>query len=276
MRTVTLMVLGAMWPFVIPGCSGAGGGDTDQDAAGTGAGNNPQCATPPDGREMSMVSVPEGSFMMGCAVGDACDGDESPQHEVTLSTFDIDETEVTQGQYWQCVEDGPCTAPSCDYTPCGGGEGTPDRPVVCVTHEQAVVFCAWSGKMLPTEAQWEKAARGGDGRMYPWGDGAPTCDLANGTGCGEAAQNVGSHPSGASPYGALDMSGNVVEWVSDIYDAGYYAASPPADPAGPAEGEQLVGRGGGYKSDSHFLRASDRDIYIPEDSFKSFGFRCAN
>jgi formylglycine-generating enzyme required for sulfatase activity len=217
------------------------------------------------------VSVPAGAFNMGCASVDTqCRDDEKPQHTVTLSAFEIDKTEVTQDQYAACVASKACSPPECDWD-CTKA----DYPATCVERAQAQSFCAWAGKRLPTEAEWEKAARGTDGRIYPWGNDAPDCSHANLAGCGDVAQPVGSHPNGASPYGALDMAGNVVEMVSDWYDATYYATSPASDPAGPSTGTTYGGRGGGYKSEAIWDRASSRDWYDLMDQSAPFGFRCA-
>ena len=243
--------------------AGAGGGGGD---AGNGA-----FACTSSGQTADMVSVPAGAFMMGCASGDTqCRDDEKPQHTVTLSAFQIDKTEVTQDQYAACVAAKACTPPECDWD-CT----KTNYPAACLERSQAEAFCTWAGKRLPTEAEWEEAARGTDGRIYPWGNDAPDCDHVNMAGCGDVAQAVGSHPDGASPYGALDMAGNVVEMVSDWYDATYYATSPATGPTGPATGTTYGGRGGGYKSEAIWDRASSRDWYDLTDESAPFGFRCA-
>jgi formylglycine-generating enzyme required for sulfatase activity len=224
------------------------------------------------GQTADMVSVPAGAFLMGCASDDTqCQPDEIPLHTVTLSAFQIDKTEVTQDQYAGCVAAGACTAPACEWD-CSKS----NYPAACLERSQAEAFCTWAGKRLPTEAEWEKAARGTDGGIYPWGnDPPPDCDHVNMAGCGDAAQAVGSHPDGVSPYGALDMAGNVVEMVSDWYDPTYYASSPATDPTGPATGTTYGGRGGGYLSTAIWDRASSRDWYDLTDESAPFGFRCA-
>lgn len=256
------------------GTGGRGGTNAGGSAsAGSGLGASP--GGEPEGFACSaiaepgaMVEVPAGDFTMGCDAR-SCGGDEQPQRVVTLSAFEIDRTEVTQAEYTACILDGACEEPACDWS-CD----QPDLPAGCVTWAQAKAFCSWAGKRLPTEAEWEKAARGED-RTYPWGDDEPNCSLANMAGCGGALRPVGSAPDGASPYGALDMAGNVVELVADWYDAGYYLGAPTTDPQGPQNGTRYSGRGGGFKSDSDFLRASKRDWYDPTDTAVSLGFRCA-
>jgi iron(II)-dependent oxidoreductase len=218
------------------------------------------------------VDVPGASFMMGCNadVDEQCDDDEKPQHEVALSAFAIDRTEVTQDQYAACIGSGACTPPACPWD-CSHT----DYPATCLDWAQAQAFCAWAGKRLPTEAEWELAARGKKAQKYPWGNDDPDCSLTNMAGCGDEVVPVGSLPDGASPYGALDMAGNVVEMVADYYDAHYYADSPTDDPTGPANGTRYGGRGGGYKSETVWQRASKRDWYNFDDEGSALGFRCA-
>jgi formylglycine-generating enzyme required for sulfatase activity len=218
------------------------------------------------------VSVPAGDFTMGCGDTDTqCKDDEKPAHVVTLNAFEIDRTEVTQEQYAACVAAKACEAPVCDWD-CS----KTNYPAGCVQWAQAKAYCGWAGKRLPTEAEWEKAARGTDGRLYPWGNDAPDCSHVNMASCGGgSAQPVGMLPAGASPYGALDMAGNAVEMVADWYDAGFYATSPKDNPTGPATGTRYGGRGGGYKSDPVWQRASARDWYDLTDASEPLGFRCA-
>jgi formylglycine-generating enzyme required for sulfatase activity len=219
-----------------------------------------------------LVPVPAGDFTMGCndAVDSACSDDEKPMHIVTLSAFEIDKTEVTQAQYSACVLAGTCDPPTCDWN-CDNA----DFPATCLTWAQASAYCSFVSERLPSEAEWEKAARGDKGLKYPWGNTEPSCTLANMAGCSDGAMAVGSLAAGASPYGALDMAGNVVELVADWYDAGYYASTPPADPKGPAKGTRYSGRGGGFKSAATYLRTSKRDWYDTSDASASLGFRCA-
>lgn len=219
-----------------------------------------------------VVEVPAGEFVMGCneELDKGCDADEKPMHSVSLSAFAIDRTEVTQAEYTACVLADACAPPGCAWV-CDAT----DQPASCVSWAQANAYCAFAGKRLPTEAEWEKAARGETGQKYPWGATEPDCMLANMSGCGAKTMKADSLEAGASPYGALHMAGNMVELVADWYDVSYYESSPSSDPPGPATGTRYSGRGGGLKSEAPFLRASKRDWYDATDSGASLGFRCA-
>lgn len=253
------------------GTGAAGSSDSGSSAAGDTSGDG-SFACMSDAAPGDMVDVPAGDFLMGCndQVDDECLEDEKPQHTVTLHAFQINRTEVTQDQYTACVTAGACNPPSCPWD-CSKG----DYPAACIVLDDAKAYCSWAGARLPTEAEWEKAARGSDGNKYPWGNSEPDCKLANMAGCAGAPEPVGSHATGKSPYGALDMAGNVVEMVSDWYDATYYAHSPSSDPEGPATGTRFGGRGGGFKSESTWQRASKRDWYDLTDAGIGLGFRCA-
>jgi formylglycine-generating enzyme required for sulfatase activity len=242
-----------------------------------------------------MVYVPAGAFWMGSEESDPdADADEKPQHEVTLDAFWIDRTEVTNAQYRRCIEDAVCEPPSetGSYSRDSyyGTSEFDDYPVIYVNWEQASRYCAWAGKRLPTEAEWEKAARGTDKRMYPWGDGfdgnlVNSCDVNCELDWKEGDWDdgyvdtapVGSYPNGASPYGALDMAGNVWEWVADWYSEDYYASLPDRNPQGPGSGVRRVLRGGsGYNVQWH-VRVAGRNGLEPSSSLwgSNVGFRCA-
>jgi len=260
-----------------------------------------------------MVWVDPGDFSMGCnaAIDADCGADEYPYHTVTLDGFGLDETEVTVLDYKGCLEDGgACGTPGTD-SGClwATGTGVYPEPVNCVTWQQAADYCAWNDKRLCTEAEWEKGARGTDGRKYPWGTAAPTCNIAVIYGCVGSTQEVGTHPLGDSPYGAQDMLGNVWEWTADWYAGDYYcdgdAADCPCDgatedcatlcagcegqppftdpwsnPGGPAAGTLRVSRGAAY---SHLdvpgglalnTRTSRRMGRDPALTYPTVGFRC--
>lgn len=231
--------------------------------------------------QMRMVYIPGGSFQMG-----GPDGTAQPAHSVTLDAFWIDQTEVTNSMYRLCVEQGSCTPPS-DLAYYDQGS----LPVVYVTWTQARSYCDWAGGgtgevHLPSEAQWEYAARGTDGRAYPWGDDWD-CSKANAGGtCGsdtfETLAPVGSFPAGASPFGVLDMTGNAWEWVYDVHDAQYYSAYPtdqwPPNPTGPTEADYNfhVVRGGAWKYNNPlYLLAYVRVRGGTENALPTTGFRCA-
>jgi formylglycine-generating enzyme required for sulfatase activity len=229
-----------------------------------------------------MIEVPGGPFTMGCAGppdDQQCYPDEQ-QHQVSLHVFELDRREVTQEAYALCVADAACPAPESTYY---DPVRHPDWPATAIDFAMASAYCAWVGKRLPTEAEWEKAARGGsDVRVYPWGNTVPVCGLhaiyASGD-CTADPGPVGSLPGGKGPYGHDDLAGNVWEWVSDWYGADYYLSSPASDPQGPASGTQKILRGGGFQSaDARFLRVSNRNNVVPDDATAAaptHGVRCA-
>lgn len=234
---------------------------------------------PADG--MVMVYVPEGEFQMGSEAGFAR---EAPVHTVALNPFWIDRTEVTNAQYAQCVAAEKCTASLYVEHENFNAE---TQPVVGISWYDAAAYCAWTGSRLPTEAQWEYAARGPAGWEYPWGntfDGTRLnfCDKN----CPEDAADatvddgytytapVSSYPAGASWVGALDMAGNVREWVADFYDAEYYSRSPRANPTGPESGQSRLLRGGSWANTERTVRNAFRGGHLPIAKVDDIGFRC--
>ena len=222
----------------------------------------------------SMVLVPGSEFTMGSPMGDA---DERPPHQVYLDSYLIDRHEVTVGQYAEFLQQAGGNAPS-DWKTMNQLSNK-KRPVSNVDWADAAAYCKWAGKRLPTEAEWEKAARGTDGRLYPWGNEPPTSRHANygqsGSNNNGALAPVGSFEEGKSPYGVYDMAGNVWEWVSDWYDHDYYRNSPQRNPEGPPTGGFKGIRGGSWNSSVRALRSADR--YWDPPTFRSQyspGFRC--
>jgi formylglycine-generating enzyme required for sulfatase activity len=277
-------------------------------------------ARPADG--MEMVYVPAGAFEMGLTdaaleallqVLAATDpafsrarwldhlGEEQPAHRVRLDAFWIDRTEVTNAQVRRCVQAGACQAPD----RCDPGEGEPtyadpalaQHPAVCVDWAGAAAYCAWAGGRLPTEAEWEYAARGPQGSRFPWGESwgqahdQPHLNLCDAR-CGRIEDRdagyddgyartapVGRFPAGASWCGALDLAGNVAEWVGDAYQHDYYRVSPADNPTGPGlapagEGRARVRRGGGWDYGWIMVRATDRSLDLPQAREAELGFRC--
>jgi formylglycine-generating enzyme required for sulfatase activity len=224
---------------------------------------------------MVLVFVPAGEFKMGSDTGNA---DEKPVHQVYLDAFWIDQTEVTNAMYARCVADGGCTPPSSPRSSTRssyyGNSEFDDYPVIYVNWNQANVYCDWAGRSLPTEAQWEKAARGTDGRRYPWGESI-SCNQANYRNCAGDTTKVGSYLDGVSPYGMYDMAGNVWEWVNDWYDSSYYQTSPSSNPQGPTSGQFRVLRGGSWSVIVSGVRSVVRSWDDPSVTLSDFGFRCS-
>jgi serine/threonine protein kinase len=231
---------------------------------------------------MTLVYVPAGEFTMG---SDSGDFNEKPIHTVYLDAFWIDQTEVTNAIYAKCVQDSKCVQPK--VTTYYNDANYASHPVVYVSWNDAKAYCSWADRRLPTEAEWEKAARGQDGTIYPWGnifDGKLLnfCDTncpifwANPSfddGYADVAP-VGSYPSGKSMYDVLDMAGNVWEWVADWYSNLYYAGSPASNPLGPVSGQYRVLRGGSHQEQSVDVRSSNRDGSEPSLASLDRGFRC--
>jgi eukaryotic-like serine/threonine-protein kinase len=233
-----------------------------------------------------MAYVQEGEFQMGCypAPG-VCDVDDEYLHSIWLDGYFIDNFEVTNEQFAECVAAGACTPPSSFNSSTQqsyyDNPAFTDYPVLYSTWEEAQTYCLWSGKRLPTEAEWEKAARGVmDTRFFPWGDQSPNCTIANfyniqeNRPCVNDTTRVGSYRLGASPYGLLDMAGNVAEWVSDWYGADYYKSSPYVNPTGPSSGTEKVLRGGSWNTNWNLLQVTDRWPQDPGSEFYTVGFRC--
>ena len=249
------------------------------------------CVTAP------MVTIPAGSFWMGCSASDSdCLANESPLHEVTTAAYRMDTTEVTIDQYQACVDAGGCQPATfagafegCHYGEAGRG----GDPAACVQWAEAGVLCTWLGKRLCTEAEWEKAARGGcevlgaacgtADPLYPWGDSPPTCLLANYLNCSGDTLAANGSGSGQSPYGLMGMAGNVFEWVEDCPHDAYLPGSPTA-PGPPTDGSAWTDactddgarmiRGGGFKSVASKLRVSGRESLSALSASETLGFRC--
>ncbi len=256
--------------------------------------NTPQFKINIDGAEL--VFVPSGEFTMGMDPDPDPDkfwGAEAPSHIVSLDSYYIYRTEVTNAMYQACVAAHACPRPDAnnsrtreDYYE---NPEFSNYPVILVSWVGAVSYCQWAEVRLPTEAEWEKAARGVDSRYFPWGNDPLNGDLANfcDRNCPASEKEmelddgypdtapVGSYPAGASPYGALDMAGNVWEWVSDYFSAGYYQNSPFENPLGPTSGSGRVIRGGSWFNPASGIRTVARTGQRPERALDTLGFRCA-
>jgi formylglycine-generating enzyme required for sulfatase activity len=228
-----------------------------------------------------MVLVEAGEFVMG---SDEQRDDCYPVHKVYLPAFYIDRYEVTNAQYYEfleyikktgdhskCHRDEP---PNKDHTPRNWEESyydNPDFPVTRIDWYDAYAYATWAGKRLPTEAEWEKAARGPSGNRFPWGNewNPENCNV------GTDQKPVGSYPQGVSPYGCHDMAGSVAEWMADWYDPEYYASQPSTNPKGPEKGLKRVLRGGSRFGRGFLLRSSTRKCEAPNVHNQAVGFRCA-
>lgn len=296
-RTFALIFIFAVSPLVFAACGPAALPTTAADAPPKCTAIGQTWVSPVDG--VTLVCVPAGTFLMGAAEDDTLAKDsEKPQHEVNLDAYWIDRTEVTNLNFGKCLAAGAChpkqyEISASSYIPYSVHPDTRNFPALIYESEPAVEYCQWAGRRLPTEAEWEKAARGTDARLYPWGNDPLSCDLANYYACGvftsatstaprcgnnEHCQTsaVDSHAAGISPYGVLNMAGNVWEWVADWYQADYYSHSPIDNPRGPASGDFRVIRGGGATSISQDLRATRRASGEPEHYMDGqMGFRCA-
>jgi formylglycine-generating enzyme required for sulfatase activity/triacylglycerol esterase/lipase EstA (alpha/beta hydrolase family) len=229
---------------------------------------------PKDGAEM--ILIPAGDFLMGSTDADKlADDKEKPQHKVYLDAYYIYKTEVTVAQYRNF-----CTATGRKMPNAPNWDWQDTNPIVNVTWNDAKAYADWVGAILPTEAQWEKAARGGDGRIYPWGNTWDASKCVNSTNSKNGTKPVGSFPIGASPYGVMDMAGNAWEWCADWYGADYYKKAPAKNPTGPVTGEYRVLRGGSWNYGYYnYCRGAYRLYDGPYDLgnyYGDFGFRCAS
>ncbi|MBN8580333.1 MAG: SUMF1/EgtB/PvdO family nonheme iron enzyme [Anaerolineae bacterium] len=245
---------------------------------------------------MPAVYIPDGTFRMGGMDPDV-DRDEEPPHNVTMKGFWMDKLEVTNAMYTLCVQAGACEPPQTFKSETResyfNNPEFNDFPVVYVTWLQADTYCKWAGRRLPTEAEWEYAARGTDYRTYPWGEDRPDSSRGNFNYFVGDTTRVGNYPAGASPFGILDMAGNVTEWVADFYDLDYYSQSANVNPTGPGARSEYfnrVVRGGTFQDAFKDVRIANRasvrgsnpqadDVYS-EDYLGTFspkiGFRCSS
>ena len=225
---------------------------------------------------MTLLYVPAGEFTMG---SENSESDEKPVHTVDLDAFWIDKTEVTNAMYARCVNANQCNSPaltsSSSRSEYFGNPEYDNYPVIYVSWNDANAYCAWVDRRLPNEAEWEKAARADDARTYPWGDDAPNNNLLNYNHAVGDTTVVGKYLDGKSIYGALDMAGNVWEWVADWHDSSYYGKSSARNPPGPISGTYRVLRGGSWVNIDGNVRSANRVRFVPADASYSIGFRCS-
>lgn len=215
-----------------------------------------------------LVAVPAGEFIMGHG------GPDNPEHKVSLSEFWIYAAKVTNRMYGLCVNAAKCSAPNGKDNPGFLDPYRSNEPAVGVDYAQAEAYCEFVNGRLPTEAEWEKAARGPEGNLYPWGDAAPSCDLLNSNNCVGKTTDVTQYPQGMSFYEALDMSGNAFEWVADWYKPDYYGVAPLEDPTGPAGGTNRSVRSSAFNSGNNQAASANRFYSRPGDHRDNLGFRC--
>jgi formylglycine-generating enzyme required for sulfatase activity len=228
------------------------------------SGNQAAGSTRTSSDGMTEVYIPAGTFTMG-GLDPSAETDEKPAHKVTMPAYWIDKFDVTNAMYLQCVSAGACNPPlsfsSKTVTSYFNNKDYNDFPVVNVSWGEATTYCKWAGRHLPTEAEWEYAARGTDLRTYPWGDEPPDSTRANFNYIVGDTTKVGSFPAGASPFGVLDMAGNVAQWINDFYDATYYSKSVTLNPSGPIARTNYfnrVIRGGTFQDVAGDIRLANR------------------
>ncbi len=216
-----------------------------------------------------LIYVPPAEFVMGNG------GFDAPEHSVTLAGFWIYQTEVTNRMYAQCVAVGSCEPPAQELGgPVYSNPEYANHPVVGVTWDQSQAYCSWAQGRLPTEAEWEKAARGLDANLYPWGNDEPACDFLNFAYCLGHTSEVDAYPDSDSPYGLFDMAGNVFEWVGDWYSEAYYNEAPLDNPTGPDSGQFRVVRGSSFETDPDQAQSALRHFLAPSQHRRDTGFRC--
>lgn len=282
---LAMAIEGAVWfvgEYGMPGASKKSSPKPSAKAVATAARPQPSPVQPavpekPDiGAPEGMVLVAAGAFLMGHDDGGH---EEYPQRSIYLDAFYIDRTEVTVADYRACVNQGTCSASGITGRLCNWGKsGRDDHPINCVNWYEADRYCRFAGKQLPTDAQWEKAGRGTDGREFPWGNAEQPCNSAGFSPvrqCGgyvKTTHPVGQKKAGASPYGVLDMGGSVGEWVADWYAVYYHANGPARNPTGPSSGTKRCVRDGTGTDEG---RVWDREKMSPETRNYLTGFRCA-
>ena len=270
-------------------------GERNASSPGANEVGSSEITSPPNkasGGIQEMVLIPAGEFLMG-SKGSEWDKDEHPQHTVYLPAYYIDKYEVTNAQYYQFwLADG---GEKSKHTPASYGNAysigdwpevaktKPNYPVVGVSWFDAQAYCEWASKRLPTEAEWEKAARGTGGRTWPWGDdfhieiegGKAHSNRWDGDdGYDNMISPVGTYPTGVSTYDIYDVSGNVWEWVADWYDEDYYSHSPKNSPSGPDKGKLRIVRGGSWRNREYINRCANRYYCYPDIWGNTLGFRC--